>query len=150
MDLIDTAEAYGPEINERQVAEALVRYPPRSVVATKCGIGIDRRARDWSQTRTKGSPSEIRASCEGSLRRLRSEKDRPYTSCTASTPQYLSKSRLEHSLTFSARARCGTSACQRSAYSTWGVLNRSPCSRPFRTATTSLIVSTKQSSAIAR
>jgi aryl-alcohol dehydrogenase-like predicted oxidoreductase len=71
IDLIDTAEAYGPEINERQVAEALVPYPPGLVVATKCGI--DRRARDWGRTRTKGSPSEIRASCEGSLRRLRLE-----------------------------------------------------------------------------
>jgi aryl-alcohol dehydrogenase-like predicted oxidoreductase len=72
VDLIDTAEAYGPEINERQVAEALAPYPLNLVVATKCGI--DRRARDWSETRTKGSPSEIRASCEGSLRRLRLER----------------------------------------------------------------------------
>lgn len=41
--LIDTAEAYGAEINERQIAEALAPYPPHLVVATKCGI--DRRAR---------------------------------------------------------------------------------------------------------
>jgi aryl-alcohol dehydrogenase-like predicted oxidoreductase len=72
IDLIDTAEAYGPEINERQIAEALAPYPPGLVIATKCGI--DRRARDWSQTRAKGSPAEIRASCEGSLRRLRVER----------------------------------------------------------------------------
>jgi pyridoxine 4-dehydrogenase len=72
VDFIDTAEAYGPEINERQIAEALAPYPPHLVVATKCGI--DRRARDWGQTRTKGSPSEIRASCEGSLRRLQVER----------------------------------------------------------------------------
>ncbi|MDP8913955.1 MAG: aldo/keto reductase [Pseudomonadota bacterium] len=72
VDLIDTAEAYGPEINERQIAEALAPYPPHLVVATKCGI--DRRARDRGQTRTKGSPSEIRASCEGSLRRLQMER----------------------------------------------------------------------------
>jgi aryl-alcohol dehydrogenase-like predicted oxidoreductase len=72
IDLIDTAEAYGPEINERQIAEALAPYSTRLVIATKCGI--DRRARDWSQTRGKGSPAEIRASCEGSLRRLRVER----------------------------------------------------------------------------
>jgi aryl-alcohol dehydrogenase-like predicted oxidoreductase len=72
VNFIDTAEAYGPEINERQVSEALAPYPAGLVIATKCGI--DRRARDWSQTRTKGSPSEIRASCEGSLRRLRLER----------------------------------------------------------------------------
>jgi aryl-alcohol dehydrogenase-like predicted oxidoreductase len=69
VQLIDTAEAYGPEINERQIAEALAPYPSHLVIATKCGI--DRRARDWGQTRTKGSPAQIRASCEGSLRRLR-------------------------------------------------------------------------------
>ena len=72
IDLIDTAEAYGPEINERQIAEALAPYPPGLVVATKCGI--DRRARDWSQTRAKGSPAKIRASCESSLRRLQLER----------------------------------------------------------------------------
>ena len=72
IDLIDTAEAYGPEINERQIAEALAPYPPGLVVATKCGI--DRRARDWSQTQAKGSPAKIRASCEGSLRRLQLER----------------------------------------------------------------------------
>jgi aryl-alcohol dehydrogenase-like predicted oxidoreductase len=72
VDLIDTAEAYGPEINERQIAEALAPYPPHLLIATKCGI--DRRARDWGQTRAKGSPPEIRASCEGSLRRLQLER----------------------------------------------------------------------------
>lgn len=71
-NFIDTAKAYGPEINERQIAEALAPYPPHLVVATK--RGIDRRARDWGQTRTKGSPAEIRASCEGSLARLQVER----------------------------------------------------------------------------
>jgi aryl-alcohol dehydrogenase-like predicted oxidoreductase len=69
IDFIDTAEAYGPKINECQIAAALAPYPPKLVIATKCGI--DRRARDWTQTCTKGSPAEIRASCEGSLRRLK-------------------------------------------------------------------------------
>ncbi len=72
VNLIDTAEAYGPRINERQIAEALAPYPPGLVIATKCGI--DRRARDWGQTRTKGSRAQIRASCEASLRRLRVER----------------------------------------------------------------------------
>ncbi|MGI8931974.1 MAG: aldo/keto reductase, partial [Sphingomicrobium sp.] len=72
VNLIDTAEAYGPRINERQIAEALAPFPPGLVIATKCGI--DRRARDWGQTRTKGSRAQIRASCEGSLRRLKVER----------------------------------------------------------------------------
>jgi aryl-alcohol dehydrogenase-like predicted oxidoreductase len=69
VNFVDTAEAYGPKINEQQIAEALAPYPAGLVLATKCGI--DRRARDWAQTRTKGSRSEIRTSCEGSLRRLK-------------------------------------------------------------------------------
>lgn len=72
INFIDTAEAYGPEINERQIAEALAPYPAGLVIATKCGI--DRRARDWAQTLTKGSAAQIRASCEGSLRRLRLDR----------------------------------------------------------------------------
>lgn len=72
VNLIDTAEAYGPEINERQIAQALAPYPGHLVIATKCGI--DRRARNWDQTRSKGSPAEIRASCEGSLQRLQVER----------------------------------------------------------------------------
>lgn len=72
VNFIDTAEAYGPEINEHQIAEALAPYPADLVIATKCGI--DRRAQDWAQTRTKGSRAQIRASCEGSLRRLKVER----------------------------------------------------------------------------
>ncbi len=72
INFIDTAEAYGPEINERQIAEALAPYAAHLVIATKCGI--DRRARDWGQSRSKGSPVEIRASCEGSLQRLQVER----------------------------------------------------------------------------
>jgi aryl-alcohol dehydrogenase-like predicted oxidoreductase len=36
--LIDTADAYGPEIAERLIAEALYPYPPGVVIATKGGI----------------------------------------------------------------------------------------------------------------
>jgi aryl-alcohol dehydrogenase-like predicted oxidoreductase len=68
VNLVDTAEAYGPHINERQIAEALVPYADGLIIATKCGI--DRRSRDWAKTRSKGAPSEIRESCEGSLTRL--------------------------------------------------------------------------------
>lgn len=72
INFIDTAEAYGPEINERQIGEALAPYPAGLVIATKCGI--DRRARDWAQTRNIGSRAQIRASCEGSLKRLKRER----------------------------------------------------------------------------
>jgi pyridoxine 4-dehydrogenase len=36
--LIDTADAYGPEIAERLIGETLAPYPPGVVIATKGGI----------------------------------------------------------------------------------------------------------------
>src|SRR5579863_9844470 len=38
VNLIDTADAYGPEIAERLIAEALHPYPAGLVIATKGGI----------------------------------------------------------------------------------------------------------------
>ena len=38
VNFIDTADAYGPETNERLVADALHPYPPGLVIATKGGI----------------------------------------------------------------------------------------------------------------
>jgi pyridoxine 4-dehydrogenase len=67
---IDTADAYGPEVNERVIADALHPYPEDLVIATKGGLvrpGPDRWDRD-------GRPEHLRAACEGSLRRLRLER----------------------------------------------------------------------------
>src|ERR1700678_3259819 len=36
--LIDTADAYGPEIAERLIGETLATYAPAVVIATKAGI----------------------------------------------------------------------------------------------------------------
>jgi pyridoxine 4-dehydrogenase len=68
--LIDTADSYGPEVNERQIAEALHPYPEGLVVATKGGLLHERRG-EWRQD---GRPETLRASCEGSLERLRLER----------------------------------------------------------------------------
>src|SRR5208282_4138324 len=38
VNLIDTADAYGPEIAERLIAEALHPYPAGLVIATKGGV----------------------------------------------------------------------------------------------------------------
>src|ERR1700748_174151 len=38
VNLIDTADAYGPEIAERLIAEALHPYPSSLIIATKGGI----------------------------------------------------------------------------------------------------------------
>ena len=68
VDFFDTADAYGPEVNELQFAEALHPYD-EITVATKGGL-----------TRTgpgawppDGRPEYLKAACEASLRRLRVE-----------------------------------------------------------------------------
>lgn len=70
VNLIDTALAYGPEVNELQIAEELHPYPDGLVIATKGGS--TRPSREvWAED---GRPEAIRAHCESSLRRLRLER----------------------------------------------------------------------------
>jgi pyridoxine 4-dehydrogenase len=70
INLIDTADAYGPEVNERQITEALHPYPEDLVIATKGGL---RRPgpRQWE---ADGRPGHLREACETSLLRLRLER----------------------------------------------------------------------------
>ncbi len=66
IDLIDTADSYGPEVSERLMAEALRPYPEGLVIATKGG-----QLRDGpDQWRPDGRPEHLREALEGSLRRL--------------------------------------------------------------------------------
>ncbi|MEU0276694.1 aldo/keto reductase [Streptomyces sp. NPDC006307] len=67
--LIDTADNYGPGLAEELVAEALHPYPAGLVVATKGGVV---RTSD-SAWHVAGRPEQLRAMCEASLRRLRTE-----------------------------------------------------------------------------
>jgi pyridoxine 4-dehydrogenase len=67
VNLIDTSDAYGPEVNELQIAEALHPYPEGLVIATKGGLLRDRNG-NWP---TDGRPEHLRAACERSLRRMR-------------------------------------------------------------------------------
>jgi aryl-alcohol dehydrogenase-like predicted oxidoreductase len=66
--LLDTADMYGPYTNEELVGRALRGKRDRVVVATKCGILRD--PKDPSRRGVDGSPAHIRASCDGSLKRL--------------------------------------------------------------------------------
>ena len=68
--LIDTADAYGPEVNERFIAETLYPYPDGVVIATKGGLTRPRRE-SWDRN---GRPEHLRDACEGSLRRLKLEQ----------------------------------------------------------------------------
>jgi pyridoxine 4-dehydrogenase len=70
VNFIDTADSYGPEINERQIAEALHPYREDLVIATKGGLRHERQG-EWIRD---GGPENLRASCEGSLERLRVDR----------------------------------------------------------------------------
>jgi pyridoxine 4-dehydrogenase len=67
VNLLDTADSYGPEVAESLIAEALYPYPKDLVIATKGGLlrtGPNRWPAD-------GRPEHLREALEGSLRRLR-------------------------------------------------------------------------------
>ena len=70
VNLFDTADSYGPEVNERQIAEALHPYPAGVVIATKGGYTRP-RGTSWVPD---GRPEHLRAACEASLKRLRLER----------------------------------------------------------------------------
>lgn len=70
VDLIDTAEAYGPDVSEELIAEALHPYPSGLVIATKGGF--DRQGP--GQWEPNGRPERLRAGVDGSLKRLRLER----------------------------------------------------------------------------
>src|SRR5438552_8551018 len=70
VNLIDTADAYGPEVSELLIAEALHPYRAGLVIATKGGLtrpGPD----DWEPN---GRPDYLKGCVEKSLKRLRLER----------------------------------------------------------------------------
>ena len=67
VELIDTADSYGPEVSEALIAEALYPYPATLVIATKGGLTRPAPG-DW---RRDARPAHLTASCEASLKRLR-------------------------------------------------------------------------------
>jgi aryl-alcohol dehydrogenase-like predicted oxidoreductase len=66
----DTAQIYGPFVNEELVGEALAPVRDRVVIATKFGLGLDANGQQVQDSR----PETIRESAEGSLRRLRTDR----------------------------------------------------------------------------
>ncbi|GAA4600497.1 aryl-alcohol dehydrogenase-like predicted oxidoreductase [Actinoplanes octamycinicus] len=67
--LFDTAEVYGPWVNEELVGEALEPFRGQVVIATKFGFVIDADGRQ--QAGVDSRPENIRKVAEASLRRLR-------------------------------------------------------------------------------
>ena len=66
----DTAEIYGPYTNEELVGEALEAVREEVVIATKFGFNIV----DGKMAGLNSRPAQIRAVCEASLKRLRTDR----------------------------------------------------------------------------
>ena len=70
VNLIDTADSYGPEVSENLIAETLYPYPDDLVIATKGGFERPGPGQWVAACR----PERLRRCCEGSLRRLKLER----------------------------------------------------------------------------
>jgi aryl-alcohol dehydrogenase-like predicted oxidoreductase len=62
----DTADVYGPYVNEELVGRALADHRDEVFLATKCGLV----AEATGPNQIDGSPDHIRAACDASLKRL--------------------------------------------------------------------------------
>jgi aryl-alcohol dehydrogenase-like predicted oxidoreductase len=71
--LFDTAEAYGPFVNEDLVGEALQPLRDKVVIATKFGFDIDPVTGE-RRGGTNSRPEHIRAVADASLKRLRTDR----------------------------------------------------------------------------
>lgn len=70
INLIDTADSYGPYVAEELIREALYPYLDSLVIATKAGL-VRTGPDAWTPL---GRPEYLRQECEMSLRRLRLER----------------------------------------------------------------------------
>ena len=68
LDFLDTADMYGPYINEELVGRAIAGRRNEVTLATK--FGFVRDPADPAKRQVDGSPQHLREACEGSLRRL--------------------------------------------------------------------------------
>jgi aryl-alcohol dehydrogenase-like predicted oxidoreductase len=69
----DTAEVYGPFINEELVGEALAPYRGKVAIATKFGFDLSGSDNRPGAPGVNSRPEQIRRAVEGSLKRLRVE-----------------------------------------------------------------------------
>jgi aryl-alcohol dehydrogenase-like predicted oxidoreductase len=70
INLLDTADSYGPYVAEELIREALYPYPAGIVIATKAGL-VRTGPDAWVPL---GRPEYLRQECEMSLRRLKLER----------------------------------------------------------------------------
>ena len=70
VNLIDTADSYGPHFSEQLIHDALYPYPDGLLIATKGGLTRSGPGQ-WARN---GRPDHLREACERSLRDLRVER----------------------------------------------------------------------------
>jgi pyridoxine 4-dehydrogenase len=70
VNFIDTADFYGPELNENLIRKTLHPYPKGLLIATNGGAVL-RGPGDWSPD---GRPEHLREACEASMKRLGVER----------------------------------------------------------------------------
>jgi len=70
VNFFDTADSYGPNVDEELIAEALHPYPKNLVIATKGGL-LRPRPSAWDPD---GRPEHLKRALEGSLKRLKLER----------------------------------------------------------------------------
>jgi len=70
INFFDTADSYGPHVDEELIAEALHPYPKGLVIATKGGL-LRPRPGAWDPD---GRPEHLKRAIDGSLKRLKLER----------------------------------------------------------------------------
>ena len=70
VNFYDTADSYGPHVDEELIAEALHPYPKDLVIATKGGL-VRPRPGAWDPD---GRPEHLKRALDGSLQRLKLER----------------------------------------------------------------------------
>jgi aryl-alcohol dehydrogenase-like predicted oxidoreductase len=70
VNFFDTADSYGPHVDEELIAEALHPYPKGFVIGTKGGL-VRPRASSWDED---GRPEHLKSAIDGSLKRLKLER----------------------------------------------------------------------------
>ena len=70
----DTAEVYGPWVNEEVVGEAVEPFRDRVVIATKFGFNIDENGVPQKDPPLNSRPEQIKQVAEASLHRLRTDR----------------------------------------------------------------------------
>jgi len=70
VNFIDTADSYGPHVDEEMIAEALHPYPKNLLIATKGGL-LRPRPGAWDPD---GRPEHLKQALEGSLKRLKLDR----------------------------------------------------------------------------